>query len=309
MRIASIFIVGQHPKGLDLHLRNLRWALNRPHTIYVLTFREWNFDKSDYPDVKFLEIDRPAMEYYNFWGETIPDFIRSLNEDVILLTESDQFFHTQIGAYADSCFDKICVGLETYGWQIYRNQVQVYPRLWECGLLIPRKTFIKHLDLGVDCSWTNLSETMCQRLKSSQDAYFFGLSGKPVMLNQADTSVIMDVMGQLTLSCYIEGELAHEIDYLDHLGRPETIHRQNPHLYGQLNRDDLPCVPYPGPQTTFMYYLSGVTEIFPEMAKFWGDSKDLMKKIHRIAVRGKEWMTPEQADRLRTAITMSKFKI
>lgn len=309
MRIASVFIVGQHPKGLDLHVRNLRWAIDRPHQIYVLTFREWGFDKSAYPDVNFIEINHPAMTYYNFWGKTIPDFIRGLDEDVVLLTESDQFFHTPIGTYADSCFERISVGMEAYGWQIYRKDVQVFPRLWECGLLIPKATFVKHLNLGIDCSWGTLNEKICARLKNCTNEYFYGIDGNPVDLNQLSPSVIMDVLGQLTLSCYIEGESAQEVDYLDHLGRPETIHRQNPHLYGQLNRSDLRCVPHPGPQTTFMYYLSGVTEIFPEMAWFWGDDKELMKKLRRIAEHGKEWMTASQYDRLRLAINMSEFKL
>jgi hypothetical protein len=310
MKIASIFVVGQHPKGLDLHVRNLRWAINRPHQIYVFTFKEWNFDKSQYPDVKFIEVDSPAMYYFNFWGgDVIPKFVRTLEEDVLVVTEADQYFHRQIGENIDICFDEIQIGYEQYGWDIYNNGQMIYPRLWECGLIIPRQLFVKHLDTGINCLWANFDQKLIDRLKSCKDGdCFYGVRGKQVFLNRADTTACMDTLSQLTLSCYLEGDKAKSVNYLDHLGRPETCHRDLPHLYRQLNRSDMAYLSDPADQTSFMYYLSGVTEIFPEMAFWWGQNKGLMDKIRRIAMRGKEWMTAEQWGRLRTAIHMSKLK-
>ncbi len=41
-----ITTVAQHPKGLDLHLRNLEWALaGCDHRIVVQTFAAWGFDR------------------------------------------------------------------------------------------------------------------------------------------------------------------------------------------------------------------------------------------------------------------------
>jgi hypothetical protein len=72
MKIAYISVIARHPQALDLHIRNVRWALPDAK-IYIFTFADWNFPKDQYPDVKkwtdWEVMKTFPMPYSNFTKE------------------------------------------------------------------------------------------------------------------------------------------------------------------------------------------------------------------------------------------------
>ena len=81
---ASITMIGQFPDGIDLHVRNLRWALSEKDHIYIVTnglfikkFNLLNDERVTYID--FRKCD-DIQTFIPFWEE-FPTIVREQRID------------------------------------------------------------------------------------------------------------------------------------------------------------------------------------------------------------------------------------
>jgi len=141
MKVTVVTTIAQHSKGYDLHLQNLRWAIN-PNLILVQTFKKWNLSKHE--DVKLIEVDSNPYEFYFFWDHI--DLRPYLPEtDVFLFTEQDILFTRPIRANTQQIYP--C--LESNYLAIFDKGIKLYPRIWEGACFIPKQFIEDAINDGI----------------------------------------------------------------------------------------------------------------------------------------------------------------
>jgi hypothetical protein len=310
MKVAAITVVAQHPKGLDLHIHNLRWALQGTlYQIYIFTKAGWHFDKALYPDVVFIEVPGEPIEWYNFWHETIPSHIRTrCSEDIYLFTELDMFYHKRLFKHIHHCYvtGDIVISDELYHPSISVLQKVVYPRIWEGGCIIHGKLLLRAItEYGISLHNTFQSDWLLKKIKQKcKDEWLFKF--KLADIKKGD---IYDTFVELYLFCYIFKIPVVRCPLLIHFPALEAIHRLCPHVYGQpFKKYYLSYVPpnLPKHNAAFMFYLSEAWSYTQELGNYllslhpsqFGNLVWLQCTAH-------EWMSKTQLNRLNFILKFS----
>ena len=132
--------VGQHPRGLGFHLRNLRWAFaGCDSRIHVQTFKNWGFS---YEEVNYLarEVADPFV-YYSFWDEAAGHLETLLDDaSAFLFMQQDILLTKPAHPQLRRCIEQqaIVPNLESPHLSIYRQpQERIYPRIWDGATMLP----------------------------------------------------------------------------------------------------------------------------------------------------------------------------
>lgn len=301
MKIASISCIARHPKGLNLHIRNLRWALQKlNYQIYIFTQKCWNLEKSKYPDVIFIETDGEPLEFKHFWSENIPDYIvENCHEDLFLFIEQDQWFKHPIMDLANLAYkdQTIVLSKEEYSASITIDGFIVYPRIWEGGVIFPRSYLIDaYVKYGVNYDDTFLSDFVCDKLKLCKRE---SIGNK--LLNTFKKGDKWDTMIEMCCYCYFQKIPVKQFEMTVHFSPTEQIHKRHPNLY----KKDIKSIDIKKAKekekihyALFMFYISSVIELnYSVKDVFKLNSSDLLNKISQLG-KVDQWMSYDQLKRL-----------
>lgn len=151
MKIKAITTIGQHSKGVDLHLRNLRWALGEGSEIIVQHFAFHNMPLME--DVRFIPADSDPSQFYFFW-DNASSFLYD-DSDFFLFTEQDIFATCKIKDTIEllgiNDSSKIKISFSSDYLSIFNNNNEkIYPRIWEGFTLVPGWMVRKAIDENVN---------------------------------------------------------------------------------------------------------------------------------------------------------------
>lgn len=299
MRVSSLSVVARHPKGLDLHVRNLRWALEGlDYRINVFTFAGWGFDRTAYPDVNLVECPGDPMQFRGFWNGEIKSFLKESVDDVFVLVEQDQWFTRRLADLVRHAYETgdVVSSDESYGAHIMQGGRVVYPRIWEGGTIMRRDRIVGPiLDHNIGLNARLSSDYVPEKLKSHPKAFIGGFPlGKFVKGSGYDTLI------ELCLYCFVEDVPVRREPILVHFNPTETVHQKFPELYAR----EVPwraalaaSQKFKLQNALFMFYVAGVCDLNDVVETVLrGNSESLMKKV-KLVRHPEKWMSDEQLAR------------
>jgi hypothetical protein len=315
MRITTITTVGQHSKGLDIHLRNLRWALG-DHKIVVQTFKSHQI-KTDVPNVEIIEHEADTKKWYYFWDHTHEIIKRYAPEtDWFLLMEQDIFFTSKP---TDQIFAKepIQLSLESGYLAIFDSQKKmVYPRIWEGATFIKSNLLIEAIEKGVSLGGhPRWHDDLAKN-------YYTTLNGidYPKVQEYIDSFDSYDTLFAFSFFCFknkisfrsTAASIAYEIgNHVVHLRGADMFLRDEPDLYSDFKKishirenDEAGRIfKRLSNGCSLLFLISGIQEPSFFMAKNLLNDCDnsfywIKKKIEILSSSAHKWLTQEEQKRL-----------
>lgn len=290
-------MVGQYPHGIDLHVRNLKWALGGEDRIFIVTVPEIikEFKLQDDKKVKYIPFEHEGEgSFINFWAG-FPDILKTLNIDPkwFLFMEADIWFHQRPGFVPrDKQEVANYLPLQHHYHAIMVDDKVIHPRVWEGGTLIHGDLIRRAIDFGISFSFVK---------------NFFWMKDKSWKEKVGEIKMKYfkepDTFDELGYYCaLVEHTTMKYFDRCVHLRGPESLHRKYPNLYNGCTEADLE-----GPQKKLPYlcahaavapyYIDGHWQGELDWRKIDTKYKDELMKVRRTA---HEWMKPDECDRLYT---------
>lgn len=303
MNVTCIVVAAQHPIAIDIQIRNLQWAIN-PTKIVIFTFKAYGLT-SKYDNVEFVEVNRNPGQFFYFYRKVIPDYIKSDRKaDVFVFNELDIYFDRKVHDCVEQAYKTkmVFVG-NMYKWYaLYKNKEFIYPRLWEGGLICHAKYICDALNYGAVFSLDYEHRTCIAKLKSGDYTFMFdgehiGYGGKHPVYGL----VTGDQFSELQMYCHLLGYKTKVPNYIVHFSGPETIHRNFPNMYNNLDvyyNELIDLMKYRGTATVFHKYLCGHLKQETVWKTLHYIEKDWAKEIIRLTVKAEEWMTEDEFERL-----------
>ena len=291
MRIASITMIGQFPHGIDLHVRNLRWALTNEDHIFIITLPEFikefnlkNDNLTTYIPFKHKENNN----FINFWKE-FPNLIKkyNINPEWFMLMEQDIWFFAKPVIPTDIKTIISFLPRGSYRNVLMNNEI-LHSRVSECAQIIHRDIVYKAIDFGVEFSFAK--ETFVDKHKEKYQNISLSMNGKP------------DTMDEFSLYCaLIEKTTVEHNVKASHLRGPESIHRLHPDVYNFATSERIKEVQKLTPYIDMylviaIYYIAGLWDKIDHLD--WKKiEKESKKEIDRLLIVGNEWMTFQEYTR------------
>lgn len=308
MRIASITMVGQFPEGIDIHVRNLKWALSEEDHIYIVTLpkiiKKFNlkndkrvtfipFSTRD-PNAFCIDTCVLGCGFINFWNEF--EFLINkykINPEWFLFMEEDIWFNKKIEVQEDP------LTITSFLYQSdYRNVLidkkLLFPRVWEGGQLIHKDIIKRAIRFGINFSF--VESTFFHKNKAKYEKKF---GGNISLVNYSKP----DTMDELTLYCALEEELKMIFDIRAyHLRGPETVSRQIPGVCEKISEQEVyeyqKVYKYIDLYLVIsVYYIVGLWDEIKHLN--WNVLKKENKKVlEKYIENGSEWMKEDEYFRL-----------
>jgi hypothetical protein len=304
MRIATVTMVGQFPHGIDLHVRNLRWALSEGDHIYIVTtgsiIRDFHLESDDRVTyISFGECN-DIRTFLPFW-KRFPRIVREhgIDPQWFLFMEQDIWFYQRIkdDVLPDAKEIRSHVPPNTHYHCVLVDEQVYHPRVWEGSTLIHGPLVRRAIDFGVDFSahedWF---------IKKDREHWERPLGGK-LSLAEYDAP---DTMDEFTLYCALaEGTRITQCPRAVHLQGPEALHRNNPRLYRPCDEQLLQLI---SEQWSYFCVRAAVAVYF--IAGNWKTEADWKRirprskpRFEKLLPTAKEWMKPEEYERLRKIVS------
>lgn len=314
--------IAQHPKGVDLHLNNLRWAFDNPKKIHVFTF-EWH--KHVMPDdVNLITSNRFTSvknKHYDFYCD-LPEQIDDLcDNDVILLMQQDIFFTEKVDYLVDRAKTSAIVhrnlgNLDYFGVVDSQGDV-LYPRFWEGATLFPASHLKTARKAGIFFGnrldkFKHNGQFYIEYIDALRRGYIRVPFAEPRIFRPLDefienpgASQSSEKMFEFTLYSFSKKLPVQILDNspIVHFQGPEKTHRRNPDVYDDIEillKDPLVHRPHIN-NCVLLYFLSGAispskTTIrllnWPEgISEFYGNLIALSKNAN-------QWMSDDQLSKL-----------
>lgn len=298
MKVASISVIGQHYKGIGMHVRNLRWALEGlDYKIYLFVLKNGNIDYSDCDGLTIIERSNENVlkSGYDFWIKEIPDCIKSLQEDVLVFTQQDMFYKKKLKSLVN--LDKIVVNKEGYNCSITVSDKEVYPRIWEGGLIINKELVIDALNKGITLSKVVKSDyVVTEARKCNLNQIFF-----KKRIDCLEVGDQLDLLGEFCVYCYLSKVPFVKKDILTHFNSLDMIVKKYPFCYGEELTEEFLKVLKKNPNAenpVMMYYISGKYKINDLLVDFMRNlPKGNFFRLLELNSHCHKWMTDEEYDR------------
>lgn len=303
MRIASITMVGQFPHGIDVHVRNLRWALARSDHIFIVTLPDIiaTFDlvsdtRTSY--VPFVPKEVRPSGWIVFWRE-FPALVHELGIDPewFLLMESDIWFlERPTVPGGPSCVRSFLASGNGYRDVMMAGRL-VQPRIWEGAQLVSSQVIRQAMDFGIDFS--AVPETFVDRNRARYEERF----GGPISLFE---NHMPDTLDELNLFCALEMRVAFEREIRAvHLRGPETLHRRFPEIYRGATRAQVETVQEKQPYFDVLlpiavYHAVGLWSDIDglDWTRAWPGSR---RELDRLLGSAPPWLTNDEFARIARA--------
>lgn len=316
MKLASFTVIAQHPKAFSKHIRNLRWATNNSISEeYIFTNKQWGLT-SDRPSLKIVEVGGSPFRYYPFWALEAERAFRQLDVDALIISEGDVIYHDNIMSYVEKAINDnvIVMDNDVYdGFRIQKDNQTVYPRLWEGGLILPRK-FIEDANAhNIKLFKQVKNKFLIDWMKPYTGHYVYR---HPIRFEldhlERYPDWYFDTMIELTLFAFCKQYPVLHACIVSHLPYPEAVHRMYPKIYNGIFDEQVldkmaevikGIKSYNSHLSTSLmdFYLTGVlNEVSPVTEKRWKNSiVGARDKVSRICRHAHEWMTADELSRLK----------
>jgi hypothetical protein len=269
MNVTAITTIAGFTGGIDLYLRNLRWALmGTNYRIIIQTFAEHKklFDNINLSNIDFVFSNQDPKNFYYFWNMIDGVLEANLdNTDVFLFTEQDIFFTSDIADQILICKQqqKILNTMNNNRLCVFDKRKKLrYPHIWEGGTLIPKEVIKAALSDGVN--FGNHKRWLKDKEDKIEDLYTYNFNNKENFISIKDYFNVQkkslqdtfitcnlkvqfdhffDTMFEFTIWCYINKintdiELSgagHEYgDYLVHFRGVEAACRMRPNIINNI---------------------------------------------------------------------------
>ncbi len=307
MRIASITMVGQFPHGIDLHLRNLRWALTPEDHSYLITLPQHAAGCGLESDERVTCIaHQPALTnprgMVNFWRE-FPILIdrHRIEPEWFLLMQQDIWLAAPPEVPVDPRRIRALLPATHYHNIMLGEQV-LHSRVWEGAQLIHASLIDGARHFGVDFSF--VPNTFLDRDRNILEARF----GGPISISDFGKADTLDEFG---LYCaLVAGTAIEHVPGAVHLRGPEVLHRRFPDIYRGASRDTLATIqaqlPYLDVRLAVaMYYVAGLWESVDELD--WAQLREDSVRTLRCSLdSGRAWLPAGALGRLERAVALAQ---
>ncbi len=297
MRIASFTMFGQYPHGIDLHVRNLKWALTKDDHIYIVTLpdiiKQFNLkDEKNVTYVPFVHLGEG--DFINFWAG-FPGVVKNLNINPkwFLFMEGDIWFHKKPG-FVPKDIREVAnyLPLQNHYHAITVDDKVIQPRLWEGGCMAHGDLIRRAIDYPINFSFAK--PFFYEQDKEEWEKKVGGKIGLKYFK-------LPDTFDEFGLYCaLVEKSKICYFDRCVHLRGPESLHRKYPGLYETCKEQDLeePAkkLPYLDVYGAIApYYIDGHWKgSLP-----WGKMKpEFQAEFVKLLPTAKEWMKPDEFARL-----------
>ena len=297
MRIASITMIGQFPDGIDLHVRNLKWALTNQDHIFIITSSSFieRFNLKDDNQVTYIPFHLNSnVKFINFWNE-FPVLIKrhNIKPEWFLFMEEDIWFFAKPSIKNDPNLIQSFLCRGEYR-NIMLNNDLLHSRVWEGSQLIHGDIIRNAIDFGINFSFVN--NTFVDQNREKYESQFGGKISMS-MYQKPDT---FDEFG-LYCALVQKTNVEHEVKSV-HLRGPESMHRLYPDVYHFATKERLKEIQKKLPYIDTLlvvacYYLAGLWKKI-EHLDWTKTQKESMKEIERVLRTGKEWLTAHEYDKL-----------
>jgi hypothetical protein len=300
MRIASVTMIGQFPDGIDLHARNLRWALSEEDHIYIITTGSFIANYGLNSDARVTYIDfgeyRSIQPWLSFWDE-FPRIVseHGIDPEWFLFMEQDIWFCDRLKNDPVPLPQEIRSHLPLnykYHSVMVDNRV-VHPRVWEGSMLIHGPLVRRAIDCGINFS-AHANWFINQERESWERR-----AGGTLSLGQYQE---LDTMDEFTLYCFlVEKTRATHLPRAVHVRGPEALHRLSPELYysSDVNKlqvaSEQPACYFCVYSAAAVYYIAGNWKHEADWTKMRPWCKPEFEKLIRT---GKQWMQSGEYERL-----------
>ena len=319
--------VSSHPKGLDLHLRNLRWALDGcEYRIHVQTFEHWCFSGRD---VSWVARKAPTDSgFYLFWNEAA-DYLGGFLDaaDAFLFMEQDIFFTRPALDQLETCRRDglIVLNLESPYQSVYRSKAErVYPRIWEGATFIPAALLADAIEakitLGHVPGELRPGSSAYPRYRDKLESHYT-CRGDPeptefLPLTEILSRRYVEVLFEFSLYCFCTERAFESVARLDrgyelgnavvHFRNPESVHRDYPRVY-----DDASEMHSLGPwcqprlnDLALMFLLSEAlppTDALADLLQSRAGLELCREKSEQFGRRAADWMSASEYERFQWA--------
>lgn len=293
MRIASFTMVGQFPDGINLHVRNLEWALTDQDHIYIVTLPEHikQFNLINKEHVTFIPfVYKKKDPFVPFWAN-FPKILKKLNIDPewFLFMEEDIWFYQNIDKLPNNPKKIInYLPLQKHYHSIFSNGKLIHPRVWEGANLIHSQIVKKAIERNINFCF--VKNFFCE------SHYWKRVYGE---ITLGDWNNTPDTFDEFGLYCALwEKTIVEYESRAVHLRGPESLHRYFPNLYQKASEQEIleaqkklnyMCV-Y---AALGVYYIAGNFED----SILWHKMKPSYKKEYQKVKTA--WMLPEEEKRFK----------
>lgn len=300
MRIASITMVGQWPHGINLHLRNLCWALGGEDRIYLIARPETlaSAELHDDPRIRCIPYDAPVRNesgILEFW-DAFPALIdeHRIAPEWFLLMEQDIWFTARVELPDDPRRLRGFLPADHYH-NVMAGERQLHARVWEGAQLLPRSLIDEARAFGI--GFSAVKHTFVDRDRARYELE----AGGPIHISDFGKADTLDELG-LYCALVARTTLEHRPNAV-HLRGPEVLHRRFPHLYHGATRAELDAVQA---QVAYLdvllavatYYVTGCWSEIGHLD--WSELRpQSAAALRRATAAGADWMPAQALERLR----------
>jgi hypothetical protein len=304
--------IAHHPKGFDLHIRNLNWAFDVPKRIHVFTFDWHNLNSLNVNFIRSKIYDNPENRHFNFHEHFMPDIIKNIQTDVILLIQQDIFFTEKVDALYEICKNdnKIVINNLSNYFSIFNCNKQIqYPRLWEGGIFYPsfiiKDAVDENINMGNNINVFNTNAYYDKYYSKLNKGYHHLLNGELIKISEflkSHHKPYSEKLYELTLKCFCENINFLLVDKTVHFQGIEKIHRVVPEVYLDekflLNDNNKIAKQYIN-NCLYMYTLSDIYN-FNDIKRHLFDNYNfycqLKQKLKKIKKNYNHWMTKSEIE-------------
>lgn len=300
MRIASITMIGQFPDGIDIHTRNLKWALGEEDHSYIITipwfiekYRLKNDSKVTY--IPFIPKKRASETgFINFWHE-FPDLIKNYNinpEWFLFMEEDIWFFAKPYIPEKELSINAFLARGDTRNVMV--NDNLLHSRVWEGAQIIHKNIVKDAINFGINFSFVR--DTFFHREKEYYEKKFNG----EITLSKYQQPDTFDEFG-LYCALVKHTRINHDLKAV-HVRGPESVHRLYPELYSKCSMGKIKEVQSKLSYIDVMlvvgiYYLVGLWDSVDHLD--WNYTKKNSKQeIDRLLSSDLSWMNDQEIKRL-----------
>lgn len=290
MRVASVTMVGQFPDGIDLHARNLRWALSEEDHSFIVTpayiVSEFGLKNSGRTTYIPFDIKEKQNGFINFWRE-FPHILKeyAIEPEWFLFTESDILFFARPPISDDPGKIRSYLPQGSYRNILVGDKI-LHPRVWEGSQLVHGDIVRRAIKFGIDFSF--VSRTFLDEDRAKYEEEF----GGPITMSMYKAPDTMDEFG---LYCaLVEKTQIENVVKALHMRGPESLHRQFPDIYRYATKERLAEVQKKMPYLDILlavalYYTAGTWNEIEHLD--WTKAKaESKREIDRLLITGMEWM-------------------
>jgi len=299
MRVASITMVGQFPDGIDIHVRNLKWALSEDDHIFIITLPAFiesfglkNDNQVTY--IPFIAQNVTENGFINFWKH-FPRIIKEyqIYPEWFLFMEEDIWFFAKPPIQDDPKMIRGFLPRGSYRNIMLNDQI-MHNRIWEGAQAIHSSIVQNAIEFGIDFSFVR--NTFLTKNQKKYDEEFGGHITMSMYQNP-------DTFDEFGLYCALveKTQIEHEVKAL-HVRGPESMHRMYPDVYLYATKERLHEIQKKLPYVDVLlvvavYYTVGLWKHIHHLD--WTKAqKESKREIARLLLTGSEWMTFEEYTRL-----------